>query len=75
MNTICRVFLIAYYKKKKKVNQIMNNHWFVKIILYHENRPNIDAVELILPRLPLTKNPNKLYSVLVLILKEIPDAH
>lgn len=35
----------------------------------------VHAVESILPKLPLSKNPNKLYSVLVLILKEIPDAH
>lgn len=53
----------------------MNNHWFVKIILYHENKPNILAVELILPRLLLTKKTNKLYRVLVLILKEIQDVH
>lgn len=53
----------------------MNNYWFVKIIFYYENRLNIDVVELILLRLFFIKNLNKLYSVLVLILKEILDVY
>lgn len=53
----------------------MNNYWFVKIIFYYENRLNVDVVELILLRLFFIKNLNKLYSVLVLILKEILDVY